>query len=330
MIGGSSEPYEINLQNGDVISITVKRPQFLLTKLKKRTEYLYSLGGSIEDYTVDKLVNTIFAFFTKNSQIDDFIDKLEQLINTYKVNGVKNQTEQMYIIGLDLLLSSLKLKQRETLTIQQDAIQMEQQYIKSQQNKSKTLKKETIERLNTLQRSFKNANPKRISKTKLTPILEDGGKKTARRMSRKNGGRKFVRSISNILRGGMRLNIDQWLASEPYGTMDFLRQSVFDQITELPNLWEIDDILARMYAESDPSRPRLPTDYPPSFSRPYILSMRYFIQRRLEFLASRGVDTDRAAYNARIEALNRSNREGRLSQESTPRRARNPSTDDDN
>jgi hypothetical protein len=61
--GGSSEPYEINLQNGDVISITVKRPQFLLTKLKKRTEYLYSLGGSIEDYTVDKLVNTIFAVF---------------------------------------------------------------------------------------------------------------------------------------------------------------------------------------------------------------------------------------------------------------------------
>ena len=113
MIGGS-ESYTIHLDDNTIYVIKVKRPQFLITSLKRRKEYLFTLSENkldintimFNDYNIDIFMNTLFAIWNIH-KIRDFISKLNTLIDTNISVGVNGARQEMHIIGLQILRNHL-------------------------------------------------------------------------------------------------------------------------------------------------------------------------------------------------------------------------------
>ena len=112
MIGGSQR-YTVQLDDNTIYVINVKRPQFLISSLKKRNEYLFSISENksdiINDYNIDDFVNTLFALWTIY-KMRNFKNKLNTLIGTTINSGVNTTRDEMHIIGLQMLLNQLTNK----------------------------------------------------------------------------------------------------------------------------------------------------------------------------------------------------------------------------
>lgn len=137
MIGGS-ESYTIHLDDNTIYVIKVKRPQFLITSLKRRKEYLFTLSEIrldintilFNDFNIETCINTISAIFNID-KISNFIEKLNSLININISVGVNNTRQEMHVIGLQILLSNLK-SQINKIKFQRiaDQLQMENERLK--------------------------------------------------------------------------------------------------------------------------------------------------------------------------------------------------------
>jgi hypothetical protein len=112
MIGGSQR-YTVRLEDNTIYVINVKRPQFLLSSLKRRTEYLFSISENtqniVNDYNIDDFANTLFAIWNIY-KMRDFKNKLNTLISTNINSGVNTTRDEMHIIGLQMLLNQLTNK----------------------------------------------------------------------------------------------------------------------------------------------------------------------------------------------------------------------------
>jgi hypothetical protein len=116
MIGGSQN-YTLHLDDNTVYIIKVKRPQFLISSLKRRNEYLFSLSENksdidtiiISDYNINIFMNTLFAIWNIR-KISDFISKLNTLIEIHINIGVNTTRDEMHIIGLQILRNHLNHK----------------------------------------------------------------------------------------------------------------------------------------------------------------------------------------------------------------------------
>jgi hypothetical protein len=116
MLGGSQN-YTLRLDDNSIYIINVKRPQFLITSLKRRTAYLYSLSENnlgitrniVNDYNINTFVDTLFAICSIR-KIKDLIEKLKSLIEITINTGVNSTREEMHIIGLQILVNNIIFK----------------------------------------------------------------------------------------------------------------------------------------------------------------------------------------------------------------------------
>jgi hypothetical protein len=173
---GGSQNYTVHLDDNTYYVIKVKRPQFLISSLHRRKEYLFSLLENrsdidtmiINNYKVDTFNNTLFALWNID-KIQDFISKLNTLIDTHTNHGVNTIRDEMHIIGLQILKNQLSHK-RVIYELEM-----------------------TNERLNNLHLECRKHNKENVPfRLKLPVIVEEGGllrKKSIRKKSIRNQGK---------------------------------------------------------------------------------------------------------------------------------------------
>lgn len=187
MIGGS-ESYTIHLDDNTIYVIKVKRPQFLITSLKRRKEYLFTLSENksdintimFNDYNIESCVNAISANFNIG-KINNFIEKLNSLIDYNISVGVNNTRQEMHIIGLQILLRNLQL-QIYKINIQRitDHLQMENQRLNALLDEKK---RKSIDNDDAKKKEYKHT---------MGTIIEEGGllrKKSNKKKSIRNNFR---------------------------------------------------------------------------------------------------------------------------------------------
>jgi hypothetical protein len=179
---GGSKSFTIQLDDNTICLIKVKRPQFLITSLKRREEYLYTLSENkldtnttiVTDCKIDTLVNTLSAIWNIH-KIRDFISKIGTLIETNITTGVNTTRDEMHIIGLQILRRHLNYK---CIT---DELEMQNQRLNELLLKGK---KDANE--------FYRQNVVKPYKLPLPVIVEEGGllrRKSIRRKSIRNKSR---------------------------------------------------------------------------------------------------------------------------------------------
>ena len=181
---GGSQNYTLRLDDNTIYIINVKRPQFLLSSLKRRNEYLFSLFENnsdintsiINNYDINIFVNTLFAIWSIR-KIKDFLEKLKSLIEITINTGVNSTRDEMHIIGLNILVNNISFK------ITTDYLQAENDRLYKLLLKSKPKDEKVYDDKQSI--TFKPT---------LTSITEEGGK--ALHIHRKSIGRKSIRNKS--------------------------------------------------------------------------------------------------------------------------------------
>jgi hypothetical protein len=116
MLGGSQN-YTLRLDDNSIYVINVKRPQFLISSLKRRNEYLFSISEYkldintyiIQNYNINLFLNTLFAIWNIR-KIKEILEKLKSLIEITINTGVNSTREEMHIIGLQILVNNISFK----------------------------------------------------------------------------------------------------------------------------------------------------------------------------------------------------------------------------
>jgi hypothetical protein len=195
MIGGSHN-FTVILDDNSVYIINVKRPQFLLSSLTRRNEYLFSLYKDIDEIIIENLnvnifVKTIFVIWNTH-KIDNFSSKLNTIIETAITNGVHNRRDEMHIIGLQILAENLNAK-KILNHLEKENERLNDLILKNQQKKEQKQK--------DLNYNYKNPIkiPSLAPFSEVDEVDEGGGglykKKTIRKKSRYNSNN--VRSLTS-------------------------------------------------------------------------------------------------------------------------------------
>lgn len=191
MIGGSQN-YTLRLDDNSIYVINVKRPQFLISSLKRRNEYLFSISENkldintnlIQNYNINLFLNTLFAIWNIR-KIRDLLEKLKSLIEITINTGVNSTREEMHIIGLQILANNISFK------ITTDHLQAENERLHELMLKNKSKDEKIYDDKQGI--TFKPS---------LRSITEEGGNLLNIRKKKKSIGRKLIprKSISRKMK----------------------------------------------------------------------------------------------------------------------------------